>query len=367
MANRANWRPSDDAILINFLLDCKIHGDMADNSFKPVAWQGAATKFRDLVGQVGAVKSSQSCKDRAQAIKNNFRIVKRIRDLSGVGWDAQMCTVIASGPVWEAYLATNRKAKYWKTHGFPLYDKCEELWNGTIATGGGALHIAPAQNAAAATVDTIPAVPNTPVVPAAIVPVVPAAIAHDEVADPAIASTMHADPVIAPVTHAALVATTGDTPDDDSIMLNTTPSTATSSARSSSSLSPPSRSSHRPPTSSVSSRSPTSAASSPAPTKSKSTTAAMDHIASAMTKVADSLAADGVGDFPSTPERRKTAIHKIKQDPLLNSPTKKRDRVSFIGCVTTNIAVADSYMELYGSDDDELRGDFIQDILQRRT
>ncbi|THH29255.1 hypothetical protein EUX98_g4914, partial [Antrodiella citrinella] len=209
MANRANWRPSDDAILINFLLDCKIHGDMADNSFKPVAWQGAATKFRDL-------------------IKNNFRIVKRIRDLSGVGWDAQMCTVIASGPVWEAYLATNRKAKYWKTHGFPLYDKCEELWNGTIATGGGALHIAPAQNAAAATVDTIPAVPNTPVVPAAIVPVVPAAIAHDEVADPAIASTMHADPAIAPVTHAALVATTGDTPDDDSIMLNTTPSTATS-------------------------------------------------------------------------------------------------------------------------------------------
>ncbi|THH13544.1 hypothetical protein EUX98_g9710, partial [Antrodiella citrinella] len=268
VAARATWCPSDDAILINYLLDCKIHGDMADNSFKPVTWQGAATKFRDLAGQVGAVKSSQSCKDRAQSIKNNFCIVKKIRELSGVGWDAQTCTVIASGLVCEAYLATNRKANHWKTHGFPLYDKCEELWVGTIATGGGALHIPPAQNAAAvhaaAAVNTIPAAAAT-----LIVPIGPATIARDEVADPA----------ITPPAHTTLTATVADTPDDDdSIMLIATP-TATSSAHSS-----PSRSPHHPPTSSASSRSATSAASSPAPVKSKSTTAAMDHIASAMTK-----------------------------------------------------------------------------------
>ncbi|KAH8100191.1 hypothetical protein BXZ70DRAFT_174295 [Cristinia sonorae] len=83
----------------------------------------------------------------------------------------------------------------------------------------------------------------------------------------------------------------------------------------------------------------------------RSTATAIEGMATAVSRLADSITSD-TSDIPASPIRRQTAIRAARTDDLLNTPSKKR-RVRFIRHFQKDTAAADAYVELQS--DPELR------------
>ncbi|KAJ7735178.1 hypothetical protein B0H16DRAFT_1731442 [Mycena metata] len=70
---------------------------------------------------------------------------KKLRGLSGFGWDEGLKIVTASDDVWAAYLEKHENAKKWRKKPFPLYDDIMFLVDDKVATGAGAFHAGASQ------------------------------------------------------------------------------------------------------------------------------------------------------------------------------------------------------------------------------
>ncbi|KAJ7851311.1 hypothetical protein B0H14DRAFT_2350369, partial [Mycena olivaceomarginata] len=79
-------------------------------------------------------------------LKGAFNAVRKLRDLSGFGWDDGLKMVTASDEVWELYLATHENARKWRKTRFPLYDDILIIVDGIVATGAGAFHAGVSQS-----------------------------------------------------------------------------------------------------------------------------------------------------------------------------------------------------------------------------
>ncbi|KAK7442968.1 hypothetical protein VKT23_015912 [Stygiomarasmius scandens] len=97
-----------EGILIEFLVAKKTQGLLLENNFKG--------KF-----------------------KAEFKIVAKLRTLSGFGWDNARSMVIATDQVWDAYLAGHSKARPFHTHPFIHYDNIAAMIGHSTATGAMAL------------------------------------------------------------------------------------------------------------------------------------------------------------------------------------------------------------------------------------
>jgi hypothetical protein len=115
---RCVWSDSHDAILIRTLLECKDVGMQSDSGWKPQVWPICAEK---LQGGSGGEKTAEKAQDHytnvridptlaspltvVTQLKASFNAVRKLRDLSGFGWDEGLKMVTASEDVWELYLA----------------------------------------------------------------------------------------------------------------------------------------------------------------------------------------------------------------------------------------------------------------------
>lgn len=169
---RTIWSSSDDGKLVTALLDAKSRGLQSDGGFKSNVWTECETalSLSEAVSG-GAAKSSGACKARYQRVrtrlnvatgisepfaqlKKDYLIVKKLRGLSGWGWDDARKMVIAEATEWERYLAVpvrrlslvaayvnneatqaNSNAKPFRLRGFPLYDDLESLAASGVASG----------------------------------------------------------------------------------------------------------------------------------------------------------------------------------------------------------------------------------------
>jgi len=131
------WSDGDDRNLIYRLREAKLAGMQSDNGWKPQVWP----LCRDAVaGSSGAEKTAEKCADHWTNMKAAFNEVRKLRDLSGFGWDDGLKIVVASDDVWDAYLTRHPGAKKWRKKPFPLYDDILFLVDGKVATGAGAFH-----------------------------------------------------------------------------------------------------------------------------------------------------------------------------------------------------------------------------------
>ncbi|KAH8096836.1 hypothetical protein BXZ70DRAFT_1078595 [Cristinia sonorae] len=317
---RAVWRIEDDTFLINYLLERKAAGEMAANSFKSTVFVDVASKLNALPGMQGKLKTASGCRDHTGGLKSAYTTVKALRNLSGFGWDATTCTVTASEHVWDAYIARNSKAKKWKNRSFPLYDKCQEIWDGAIATGAGAFHVGVAQNnfIAPAPLPTVAASQdgNMDITPPSLP--TPSSISLPGMSDSAIAVPdaasepgSPANPVVSLSASAAgvlpSVVPTPTTPRIESL---------------------------------------------------KNNKEAVGVLAISVGRVADTLLAPSA-DCPSTPVRRALAIETIKKDTLITTPQQR----CLIRKVAENIAIGDAYLALMEPGDEQYRKDFAEDVM----
>ncbi|KAF8194055.1 hypothetical protein K438DRAFT_1469004, partial [Mycena galopus ATCC 62051] len=105
--------------LVHKLRECKDLGMQSDSGWKPAVWSACAEVLKD---SQGAEKTADKCQDHYTNLKGAFNAVRKLRGLSGFGWDDGLKMVTASDEVWELYLATHENARKWRKTRFPLYD-----------------------------------------------------------------------------------------------------------------------------------------------------------------------------------------------------------------------------------------------------
>ncbi|KAL5480230.1 hypothetical protein ACEPAI_1500 [Sanghuangporus weigelae] len=140
---RCSYNNSDRTALVDYLIDCHQNGlQTADNNFKPVVWTKVAVILNKQLTN-GPPKTPESCKQQYHLLLKTFRIVKKLQDKSGFGWDDVLKKPTATDGVWEALVKSNKKFGPFSKPGFsfPLYDKIEILSGGKTATGREALSI----------------------------------------------------------------------------------------------------------------------------------------------------------------------------------------------------------------------------------
>ncbi|KIJ40669.1 hypothetical protein M422DRAFT_256359 [Sphaerobolus stellatus SS14] len=80
-------------------------------------------------------KTTKQVTTRFGNLKGNYAMVKKLRGLSGFGWDDVKMVAMASPEVWHKFLEANKKhTKRWNKS-FPLYDTMAGLVDKVLATG----------------------------------------------------------------------------------------------------------------------------------------------------------------------------------------------------------------------------------------
>ena len=75
-------------------------------------------------------------KSRNTTIKERFSLLSRMANASGMGWERSRSLVVCVSTTWDSFLMGKSKdMERWKNKPFPLYDLCEVLYEGTLATG----------------------------------------------------------------------------------------------------------------------------------------------------------------------------------------------------------------------------------------
>ncbi|KAF5367461.1 hypothetical protein D9758_003826 [Tetrapyrgos nigripes] len=112
------WTSEAEAISIEFFIAKKAQGLMSENNFKGKVYNLAA----EHLCAKGHSFSGKQVKARWTCFKAEFKIVAKLRTLSGFGWDNARSMVIATDQVWDAYLVGHPKARPFRTHPFIHYD-----------------------------------------------------------------------------------------------------------------------------------------------------------------------------------------------------------------------------------------------------
>ncbi|KAF5344615.1 hypothetical protein D9758_013915 [Tetrapyrgos nigripes] len=141
-SGRASWTSEADFFLIACLLDAKTQGKMSDNNFKPQVYSQAVLHLAEK----GHSYTRKQVKARWTRFKGDFKIVSKLRGLSGFGWDPVRNLVTATDDVWDRYLAGHPKARPFRNQPFPHYNDIATLVEHSTATGEFALSLENPQN-----------------------------------------------------------------------------------------------------------------------------------------------------------------------------------------------------------------------------
>jgi len=140
-AEPTTWTSIQDRFLVNRLLAEKESGNMSENSFKKQTFRGIAAAIEEQVPSiVGAAKTERSVTSRWQKLKIDYKVVHKLREQSGFGWDSDLQMVTAPDDVWEQYIIAHKDAARFRKKPFPLYDTMHSICHATVATGFAAIN-----------------------------------------------------------------------------------------------------------------------------------------------------------------------------------------------------------------------------------
>ncbi|KAF9777305.1 hypothetical protein BJ322DRAFT_986067, partial [Thelephora terrestris] len=125
----------EDRIIVKTLLAKKAAGNQAQSGWKSTVWSAVATELKKVAVGGGAEKTASKCSDHHSNLKSEYMQVKRLRGMSGFGWDDGRKLVVADDEHWNQLKKRDPNIGKWKTTLFPIYDEMNSLIDGVIATG----------------------------------------------------------------------------------------------------------------------------------------------------------------------------------------------------------------------------------------
>ncbi|OWM67919.1 hypothetical protein CDL15_Pgr010857 [Punica granatum] len=80
-------------------------------------------------------KFKTKVRDKCARLKRTYKQFTKLKNHTGVGWDAGTNTIKASPDVWDMFIKKNRAFKAFRTKGCKHYTLLNELFSSSIATG----------------------------------------------------------------------------------------------------------------------------------------------------------------------------------------------------------------------------------------
>ncbi|KAG9414269.1 hypothetical protein AC1031_013465 [Aphanomyces cochlioides] len=134
MEARASWSDEKDITWMRELIH-QVHvlGKRSDSGYKREAWLAAVSK---LNGEHNLNYNRDQVKARHNELKKQYSQVSQMLKTSGIGFEATTCRFVCTEGSWSHFLQDKpKKWSVWQTKRFPLYPYCQQLFDGTLATG----------------------------------------------------------------------------------------------------------------------------------------------------------------------------------------------------------------------------------------
>ncbi|RQM25153.1 hypothetical protein B5M09_010323 [Aphanomyces astaci] len=132
--DRAVWNEERDATwLTEMIHQVVVLGQRAHSGFKKEAWKAALDKLNS-VHSIAFTKPQ--LKTRSNELKKQYSQVSAMIKTSGIGFELETCRFNCTAGSWQQFLRGKpKKWAVWETTRFPQYPLCQQLFDGTLATG----------------------------------------------------------------------------------------------------------------------------------------------------------------------------------------------------------------------------------------
>ncbi|KAH9153699.1 hypothetical protein AeRB84_004094 [Aphanomyces euteiches] len=134
MEGRASWSEDKDRTWMKELIH-QVHvlGKRSDSGYKREAWVAAVAKLNE---EHHISYNRDQVKARHTELKKQYAQMTQIIKTSGVGFESATCRPVCTEGSWAHFLRDKPKQwTVWQTKRFPLYPLCQQLFDGTLATG----------------------------------------------------------------------------------------------------------------------------------------------------------------------------------------------------------------------------------------
>jgi hypothetical protein len=127
MAPKSAWVDKETVFYVGFLNDHSSEAGDGGN-FKRATFQKAAVALVPYLDK-GPAKDWQACSNKWGALKKTFRIIEKIKGVSGFTWDEVDGASIGpdDASAWDDFVAKNPQAKPYRNKGWPYYDLVADL------------------------------------------------------------------------------------------------------------------------------------------------------------------------------------------------------------------------------------------------
>ena len=98
---RTNWTPEMERYFIDLLLDQVHRGNRMGHTFNKQAWTDMLTMFN---AYFGSPYDEKVLKSHYTNLWTQFNDIKNLLDQNGFSWDDTKQMILASHPVWDAYI-----------------------------------------------------------------------------------------------------------------------------------------------------------------------------------------------------------------------------------------------------------------------
>ncbi|KAK9986894.1 hypothetical protein SO802_031845 [Lithocarpus litseifolius] len=126
------WPPHVEHIFIEIMLEEQLKGNMENDVFKGPMWASITAKLNQRTGKNFPSKKVVQKHNRLRLKQSKWSLLVRH---TGLGWDEQTQTVTGPDEVWVNVIVGNRQEPNLRKQGCLNYDKLQQLFSPSIATG----------------------------------------------------------------------------------------------------------------------------------------------------------------------------------------------------------------------------------------
>lgn len=95
------WTPAESRYFIRFMANQVEQGLKVDKGFKPQAIQGAIRAMKDMFG---VLVTEGNVGNHLRTIRKRWARIKKLKDMSGVGWDNNLKVIIMGEAEYREYI-----------------------------------------------------------------------------------------------------------------------------------------------------------------------------------------------------------------------------------------------------------------------
>lgn len=142
--DRVSWTADMVTVLVRTLVQQLRLGKRASGSFKEVTWNAVSKIVGEHASTGGQTLEAKHCQSKYNNLKRIYEVWKRLRGLSGWGWDPVALIPLAPDSAWENEIARNALARRLRKDSLANAEELKELFDGVTASGNYAIYSSPA-------------------------------------------------------------------------------------------------------------------------------------------------------------------------------------------------------------------------------